>query len=577
MRFLLEAFGYDEVADLEAFSQYDIDTVEMMLENSGDFFADVVLPTNKTGDEQGVDFDPAENTIKTADGFKEAWEQVTEKGYLGITTPVEYGGSGGPYSLGMALSEMSTATNKSLAMFGGLASGLTEALLARGSEEQKEKYVPKLASGEWGGTMALTEPHCGTDLGLIRTKAEPNDDGSYDITGNKIWITSGEHDLTDNILHFVLAKLPDAPDGTKGISAFIVPKFLEDGTRNEAFCVGVEHKMGIHGSPTCEMSFEGAKGYLVGEPNEGMKSMFVMMNEARLKVGLEGVALSEISYQTALAWAKDRRQSKSLDPEKRDEDHKADNILVHPDVRRMLANIKASTQGMRALCMWVAVLMDLSHNSPDEERAQEAADLAALLTPIIKSYCSERGFDNVSEAMQVTGGSGYTADMNIEQYLRDIRIAMIYEGTNHIQALDLVGRKLTKDNGRLFRTFQQKMTELIKGSAEVDGMEQFIEPLKKASKQLTDMTMKLGAKAAEDREVAGAVASNYLNHFALTAIGYAWARQMKYAIENDVDNLETKRKTANYFFKMILPETEAYKNVVEAGKEPMMAFEPSEF
>ncbi len=581
IRYLLETFDYEQVADLEEFEEYDIDTLEMLLEQSGDFFAEEILPTNPIGDREGIDFDPETNEITTPDEFKEAWQQIRDNGYLGITTPPEYGGSGGPYTLGTLLSELSTAANKSLSMFAGLSAGLTIALLSEGSEEQKEKVIPKLASGEWGATMALTEPHCGTDLGLIRTSAEPTDDEDedewYEISGQKIWITSGDHDLTDNIVHFVLAKLPDAPEGTKGISAFLVPKYLPDGTRNDVKCVGIEHKMGIHGSPTCEMQFDGAKGWMVGEPHEGMKSMFVMMNEARLKVGLEGVALSEIAYQTALNWAKDRRQSRSLDPEKRDEDEKADPIMVHPDVRRMLADIKASTQGMRGLAVWIAIQMDLAHNHPDEETRQEAEDLVALMTPVIKAYFTERGFENVSEALQVTGGAGYTRDMHIEQYLRDMRIAQVYEGTNHIQALDLVGRKLTRDNGRLFRVFQSKITELINDCEDLDEMDEFIEPLKEASKQLQDMTMKLGAKAAEDREIAGAVASNYLKHFALTAIGYAWARQVKYAIDTDADQKKTKMKTARYFFDMILPEKEALEDVIEQGKEPMMAFDVDEF
>ncbi|MFB6350940.1 MAG: acyl-CoA dehydrogenase, partial [Bradymonadaceae bacterium] len=414
-------------------------------------------------------------------------------------------------------------------------------------------------------------------LGLIRTKAEPQEDGTYRISGNKIWITSGEHDLADNIIHFVLAKLPDAPEGTKGIIAFLVPKFLDDGTRNDARCTGIEHKMGIHASPTCEMTFDGAEGYLVGEPNEGMKSMFVMMNEARLKVGIEGPALGEIAYQTALKWAKQRRQSRSLDPDKREEDEDADPIMVHPDVRRMFADVKASNEGMRALATWVAILLDISHEHPDEETAREADDLVALLTPIIKAYCSEQGFENVSEAMQITGGSGYTRDMHIEQYLRDIRIAMIYEGTNHIQALDLVGRKLPKDDGRLFRTFQSKVTDLIRRASEIDELEEFVEPLKDASKLLSELTMQLGAKAADDREQAGAAASNYLKLFGHVAVGYAWLRQLAYAVENDHPKAETKRKTARYFFRMVLPEIESLATVIEEGKEHMMAFDRDEF
>ena len=577
--FLMKAFGYDRISDLEAFENYDLETARMFLEEGGEFFSEEVLPTNREGDKEGIEWDPETKAVTTPDSFKDIWGQIAANGYLGLNTPTEYGGMEAPYTIGTMFSEFGTAANKSLSMCGGLSSGLTIALLENASEEQKETVIPKLANGEWGATMALTEPHCGTDLGMIRTKAEPVDDedNAYRLSGNKIWITFGEHDLTDNIVHFVLAKLPDAPEGTDGISAFLVPKYLPDGTRNDVHCAGIDHKMGIHASPTCEMKYDGAKGWMVGEPHEGMKSMFVMMNEARLKVGVEGPALSEIAYQTALNWAKDRKQGKALDPDKRDPDAKADNILVHPDVRRMLADVKASTEGMRSLVAWTSIQMDLAHEHPDEEKRQEAEDLVSLLTPIIKAYCTKQGFENVSEALQVTGGSGYTKDLPIEQYLRDMRIAMIYEGTNHIQALDLVGRKLTKDDGRLYRTFQSRITELISECDGVEEMEEFIEPLKDASQELTDLTMKLGAKAADDREQAGAAASNYLHHFALTAIAYTWARQVKYAIDHDSDQLETKRKTARYFYEMILPERKALAKQVEAGKEPMMDFERSEF
>ncbi len=577
IRFLLGAFGYDRISDLDKYQDFDLDTMEMMVEESGRFYEEVVLPTNEIGDREHVEWDPETHEVTTPEAFKDAYEQVAQNGYIGITTSPEHGGAGAPETLGVILTEIASATNKSLGMFGLLSTGLIRALEADGSEEQKERYIPKLASGEWGGTMALTEPHAGTDLGLIRTRAEPNDDGSYEITGRKIWITAGEHDLTDNIVHFVLARLPDAPEGTQGISVFLVPKYLEDGERNDVECVGLEEKMGIHGSPTCEMEFDGATGYLVGEPNKGMRSMFVMMNEARLKVGIEGVALSNIAYQTALNWAKDREQSRALDKEKRDPDAQADNILVHPDVRRMLANIKSSVEAMRGIVMWAAVNLDLSDSHPDDEVRQEAQDLVDLLTPIIKAYCTEQGFENVSEAMQVCGGAGYTRDMHIEQYLRDMRIAMIYEGTNHIQALDLVGRKLTQDDGRLYRLFQSRMSDLIGSVEGYDELDEFVEPLKDASKTLTDLTMRLGQKAAEDREQAGAVANNYLEYFALTAMAYGWVRQLKYAVDQKSDNRETKFKTARFWFNHILPERHSLEDVIGSGKEHMMAFDRDEF
>jgi alkylation response protein AidB-like acyl-CoA dehydrogenase len=576
IRFLLEAFGYERVEQLDAFSDYDIETVEMMLEQSGRFFSEEVLPTNPVGDEQGIDYDPETQQLETPDGFKEVYEQVAANGYVGICTPQEYGGGGAPESLGVSINEMATATNKSLAMFTLLSTGLSRALLAHGTDEQKETYLPKLASGEWGATMALTEPHCGTDLGLLRTRAEPEGD-HYKLSGKKIWITGGEHDLTDNIVHFVLARLPDAPEGIKGISAFLVPKYLEDGTRNPAFCTGVEHKMGIHGSPTCEMEFDEAVGYMVGEPNQGMRSMFVMMNEARLKVGIEGVALSEIAYQTALGFAKDRRQSRSSDPDKRDADNPADPILVHPDVRRMFADVKATTEGMRALVAWTSINLDLADHHPDEETSREAEDLVALLTPVIKAFCTKRGFENISEAMQICGGAGYTTDMHIEQYMRDMRIGMIYEGTNHIQALDLVGRKLAIDDGRLFETFQQKVGQMVEQCEEIPELSDFAETLRAISGELTSLTRTLGQRAAEDAEQAGAVANHYLDYLALTAIGYAWLRQLKHGLETDHDGIDTKLKTGRFYFNQILPETRTLANQIRQGKSDVMAFDQDEF
>jgi alkylation response protein AidB-like acyl-CoA dehydrogenase len=577
--FLLEAFDYERVAEEAGFEGYDQNMMEAMLEQSGDFFSDVILPTNEIGDQEGLEYDPETQTVTTPDEFKDVYNQLCEKGFVGITADEDYGGAGAPQTLGIFMTELFSATNKSLAMFALLEEGLITALEEKGTEAQKDYFLPKLATGEWGGTMALTEPHCGTDLGLMRTSAEPIEDeeNAYRIRGNKIWITSGEHDLTDNIVHFVLARLPDAPEGTKGISVFLVPKVLENGERNDVYCTGLEHKMGIHGSPTCEMKFDGAKGYMVGEPNKGMRTMFVMMNRARIKVGIEGVALSEIAYQTALKWAKDRRQSRALDPEKRDDDADADPIMVHPDVRRMFADIKATTEGMRGMVTWAAINLDLAENHPDDDKRQEADDLVAALTPLIKAYCTKRGFENVDTAMQACGGSGYTTDMHIEQYMRDLRIAKLYEGTNHIQALDLVGRKLPKDNGRIYRTFQTKVTELIKETDGIDELEEFVDPLKSISEQLTEITMKIGAQAEQDPEQAGAVANNYLELFALTAISYCWITQLKYAIENDTDNVEEKKKTARYFFNMILPKRHTLAEKIERGKEYMMDFEVDEF
>ncbi len=577
MLFALKSFGYEErVATLDHYEMFDMETVEMLLQSTADMLRSELLPLNKVGDEEGVEWDPETGAVTTPDGFKKAYKTLVETGSIGITGPEEYGGGGAPESLGVFFSELSTACNKSFSMCPGLTRGLVDALLVHGSEEQKNFYLPKLVSGEWSGTMCLTEPQCGTDLGMIRTKAEPNDDGTYTLSGTKIWITFGEHDLADNIIHLVLARLPDAPEGIKGISTFLVPKFI-DGERNRITCTGLEHKMGIKASPTCVMEMEGATGYLVGEPHKGMRSMFTMMNIARLHVGLEGIALSEISYQTALSFAKDRIQSRALDPEKSDPEKPADNILVHPDVRRMLLNVKSTNEGMRALATWIAVEHDVSVHTDDEDLRQEGDDLVALMTPVVKSYFSERGFLNISESMQVCGGAGYTSDWDIEQYMRDERIAMLYEGTNHIQALDLVGRKLPMKNGRLMQTFSARVTQLIRDNKEVEGMEAYITPLKEASKVLTNVTMELAGKAMEDREVAGAVASNYLNVFALTAIGFAFCHEARYALDNPGPQSETKLKTVKWYMDMVLPEIHSYVEKIQQGKSNMFDFDVEEF
>ena len=569
MRFQLEAFGYEELASLEALSAYDMETVVAMLEQSGTFMRETLLPTNRVGDQQGLKWDPDTGAVTTPDGFKEAYAKMVENGYVGLGGPADFGGGGAPQTVAALVSEMSTATNKSLCMCPGLTHGLIEALEAHGTEEQKRTWLPNLVSGQWSGTMCLTEPQCGTDLGLIRTKAVPDGD-VYRLSGTKIWITFGEHDLTENIVHFVLARLPDAPPGIKGISVFLVPKITLDGERNAIKCVGLEHKMGIHGSPTCVMEMENAVGYLVGEPHKGMRSMFTMMNRARLFVGLEGIALGEIAYQTALEFAKDRRQSRALDPKKRDENAPADTILVHPDVRRMLLNIKSTTEGMRGLSTWVSILLDTALHHPDENERQRCDDLVALLTPVIKSYFTDQGFQNISEAMQVCGGAGYTTDWSIEQYMRDARIAQIYEGTNHIQALDLVGRKLPLHGGRLMQGFANEVTQLIRSTKDDAELAPYVAHLKASSKQLTEVTMELAQKGAEDPETAGAVASNYLNLFALTALAFSWVRQVQHAKAKGGKLAGAKLKTARYFFEVILPQREALAATIRAGKAPIM-------
>ncbi len=575
-RFLLESLGYDKVQALEPYQDYDLDTCMAILEQAARFCTEEMLPLNPVGDREGLKFDPETGSVTTPTGFKALYKKFRETGLGALTAPIEYGGAGAPHIMGFAMGEMPTATNKSFSMCPSLGHGLMASLHAYGTDEQKQTWLPKLISGEWSGTMCLTEPQCGTDLGLIRTKATPNDDGTYNVTGTKIWITFGEHDLTENIVHLVLARLPDAPRGIKGISAFVVPKVNLDGTLNGVTCGGLEHKLGINASPTCVINLEDSKGYLIGEPHRGMRSMFVMMNSARLTVGLEGVSLSEIAYQTALAFAKDRRQMRALNPERRDPDHAADCILVHPDVRRMLLNIKSTTEGMRALGFWLGMKLDLAHAHPDEAARQEADDLVALLTPVVKSYFTERGFENVNTALQVCGGAGYTTDWPIEQYLRDVRIAPIYEGTNHIQALDLVGRKLPKAGGRLMRGFANEVQGFVKSCADEPRMAEFLEPLGGASDLLTNLTMQLAQKGMADPEEAGAVASNYLNVFALSALAYIWCVQAREALDRDDRLGRTKLKTARYFMHNVLPEIHGLAAVIRAGKQHMMDFDQDE-
>jgi alkylation response protein AidB-like acyl-CoA dehydrogenase len=541
-----------------------------LIEAYSEFCMEVLAPLNSIGDKQGVRFDPVDQSVTLPDGFKEAYSQFCENGFNAMAMNPEYGGVGAPFVIANAAQEVIASANKSFSMCPGLSAGLVEALEAHASDALKADYLPKLISGEWTGTMCLTEPQAGTDLGLLTTRAEPFGD-HHKLVGTKVWITFGEHDLTDNIVHLVLARLPDAPEGIKGISTFIVPKLLPDGSRNTIFCGGTDHKMGIHASPTCVMNLEEAEGWLVGEPHKGMRSMFTMMNAARLQVGGEGVALGEAAYQAALCFAKDRRQSRSLLRSKQDADSSADNILVHPDVRRMLLNVKSTTEGLRGLVAWISMSYDIMHHSTDEATQKKAGELVALLTPIIKSYGSERGFVNISEAMQVMGGAGYTQDWPVEQFLRDERIAMIYEGTNHIQGLDLVGRKLPMNGGALMRTFAGEVTALLRECGTDERLVPFVMALKTESKRLNETTMSMGAAAMQDAEVVGAVASNYLNQFALVTLGYVWLRQLQAVIDRpEGDPLrEGKLQTGRFFFELVLPEAEMYAKKVAVGKAPM--------
>lgn len=576
LRFVLEALGFEQLTKLPAYQDFDMETAMALVDQVGAFATEQILPTNKVGDQQGLKWDSETGAVTTPDGFKELYKAFSQNGFVGITANPEFGGGGVPEMLGVALGEMMSSCNRAWAMCTGLTGGLISALDTHGTDEQKKTYLEKMISGEWTGTMCLTEPQCGTDLGLLTTKAMPDGD-KYKLTGTKIWISFGEHDMADNIIHLVLARLPDAPEGIKGISTFIVPKFLADGTRNGIKCTGLEHKMGIHGSPTCVIDMEDAEGYLIGTPHKGMRVMFTMMNAARLHVGVEGLAGAEIAYQTAVAFAKERKQSRSLDPKKRDENSSADGIMVHPDVRRMLLNQKCTNEAMRALAMWTGMQLDIEHGAEDEKTREEAGDLAALLTPVVKSYLTERGFLNASDAMQVCGGSGYTADWNIEQYLRDLRITMIYEGTNHIQALDLVGRKVPMNGGRAVQLFAARIKSLLDETKDVAELQPYTSKLAEVSKVLSGTTMGLLTKAMQDPEEVGAAASNYLNLFALTALSYIWCLKLNYARTQDDALSKTKFRTADYFFEYVLPEYHSLVKKIEAGKAPIMAFDEAEF
>lgn len=575
---LFDLLNAGQLAELEPFAEASEDMQRAVIEEAAKLAEQALLPINEQGDREGCHYDPESKTVTTPKGFVEAYKTYQEGGWSGLSSDPEFGGQGLPHLLKIVVDELCCSTNLSFGMYPGLSHGAIDLLSQHGTEEQKNTYLPKLIEGVWTGTMCLTEPQCGTDLGLITTKATPQADGSYAISGTKIWITGGEHDLSDNIIHLVLAKLPDAPEGSKGISLFVVPKFLEDGSRNPAFCGGLEHKMGIKGSATCVMNFEEAKGWLVGEPNHGLKCMFTMMNAARIMVGIQGLGLAETAYQVSLGFAKERVQSRSLSGPKAPE-QKADPIIVHPDVRRMLLKQKVFTEGARAMAYWAGLHQDLSHAAKSDDARAHSDDIFQLMTPVVKAYLTDEGYFSSDAGLQSMGGSGFTQDWPVEQLLRDGRIARIYEGTNGIQAMDLVGRKLTMKGGRLPRAYfaeLEKLLAAVKNQEHLNHCKAMIQSLQKALAWLAQNAMK-------DPEQAGAVATPLLKMFANATLGVMWARMSALTEEAQVtdnysaDFLSGKRKAADHFFRMHKGEQEALLSDVMEGKETLMALSAEEF
>lgn len=560
----------ERYADLSGFADVAGDMAGAVLGEAGRFCEEVLFPLNQIGDQQGVKLE--NGNVIMPQGFKEAYKQFIEGGWPAFSCDTEYGGQGLPEYLGMAVIEMICSANLSFGMTPGLSHGAYNALTMHGSDELKAKYLPKVVSGEWSGVMCLTEPHCGTDLGLIRTKAEPADNNSYKITGTKIFISSGEHDLTDNILHLVLAKLPDAPKGSKGISLFLVPKILEDGTRNNVVCSGVEHKMGIHASSTCVINYENATGWLIGEPHKGLKAMFTMMNSARLWVGVQGLGLAEVAYQNALAYAKERLQGRNLTgvavPDK-----PADPIIVHADVRRMLLIMKSFTEAGRALAMEAALKLDIIHRHPDAKEREAADDWVNLMTPIIKAYFTDMGHEVANLAMQVYGGHGYIREYGVEQYARDARIAQIYEGTNGIQAMDLIGRKLPYQTGKYLRAFFHPASAFVEAHKDNPAMAEFTKPLYVHMGYLQQASLWLGQRGMVNPHDAGAGAVEYLRMFALVVFGYVWAQQAAIALkkmDEDKEFYEAKIATARFYMQKVLPGTVSLLASITNGSDSVM-------
>lgn len=559
----------------------DAETADAMLEEAGKITSQTIAPLNRNGDEEGAVWNNGE--VTTPAGFKQAYTTYAEGGWVGLAGNPEYGGMGMPKTLGVQVEEMLYGANNSFALYVALTAGSTLALDAHGSEELKQTYLPRMYDGSWAGTMCLTEPHAGTDLGIIRTKAVPEADGSYAVTGTKIFITGGEHDLTENIIHLVLAKLPDAPAGPKGISLFLVPKFLVNadgslGERNTVTCGSIEHKMGIKGSATCVMNFDDAKGYLIGELNKGLNAMFTMMNYERLSIGIQGIGCGEASYQTALEYARERIQSRAptgaVQPDKA-----ADPIIVHPDVRRMLLTMKAMTEGSRAFSTYVGMQLDTSKYAGDAQIKKKGEDLVALLTPVAKAFFTDIGFESCVHGQQVLGGHGYIREWGQEQLVRDVRIAQIYEGTNGIQALDLMGRKTVANGGAFFNVFAAEIDGFIADNDAAE-MAEFVQPLQAALENLKQLTAQVIASSKTNPNEVGAASVEYLHVFGYTAYAYMWARMARtaLAVDQDADGFyQAKLATARFFFKRLLPRVHSLSESVRAGSDVLFELDAAHF
>jgi alkylation response protein AidB-like acyl-CoA dehydrogenase len=586
MRFLLhEVLNTGQLSNLPGFEEATADVFDAILEEGAKFCENQLLPLNQVGDQEGCKFE--NGIVRTPPGFKKAYDAFIANGWHSISGDPTYGGQGLPETLSFVFEEMVCSTNFAFGVYPLLSRGAATTIAAHASEAIKDTYLPKLGNGSWTGTMCLTESHCGTDLGLIKTKAMPDEDGSFKISGTKIFITAGEHDLSENIVHLVLAKLPGSPEGVRGISLFVVPKFIPNtngspGTRNTVSCGSIEEKMGIHGSSTCVLHFDEAKAWLIGKEHSGLKMMFTMMNGARLGVGLQGLGIGEVAYQSAAAYAKDRRQGKSIKKTK-DNSETADAIIVHPDVRLMLLQAKALNEGARALAYETAIQIDISNNHENAKIRQNADEYVQLMTPIVKAFLTDNGSQAANLAIQIHGGHGYIREHGIEQFVRDARIAQIYEGTNGIQALDLVGRKLGMNTGRLLKHFFHPAASFLDENKDINELENIIKPLLSAFNQLQQITLLIAQRGLSDPEEAGAAATDYLRAFGLVAVGYMWAKMAKISIDttfNKSDNdtfYEDKVKTARFYMKRVLPETAGLFLKIKAGKDTIMSHKADAF